>query len=571
MNDRDDKTEETNVKNDKDHQAADAIPAIVTDSGVDTDDDEWAHLLPCAQKMLKDGVSDGASVVAYTLSRHLRSEKIPQKYTLATLLRWNNKNSPPLDKLEIEECVTAAYAARSGRSYNALNCANETVQKFCDDDCPLSPKRMKGEAAKYFHGKTFVPKLLADELVQEHKFIYSGERLHAYANGFYSPDGDAFAKRKCREKLHYEANIASVSETISHICDMTYTETDRLNTFHNLINLENCMLDWRSGKMLSHSPHYLSTIRIPVAYDPNAKCPEIDKFLLSILNHDCIDLVEEMLGYLLIPDVRFQKAFVLTGSGSNAKSTFVGLTESFIDSSNISKVPLQELDGHKFKRAELFGMLANIFSDIDSTDLESSSYFKAIVSGDQIDCERKFKNPFFFKPYARLLYSANLLPRSPDSSYAFYRRLIIINFPNSFIGKQADKNIINRITQPEELSGLLLRALSGLRRLFANNGFTESDSVKEALSEYKRWNDPVAAFVMDKCDLTDLNGKIDRTVLYNAFTRYCAEEGFGRASNQIFYKRIKSYPGICLVEGDDGKYFFKGIKPKIITTSNDEN
>jgi len=416
---------------------------------------------------------------------------------------------------------------------------------------------MMDDAEKYLiHGK-FSPKMLADELIEENKFVYAGELLHTYRNGVYVPEGEIFAKKRCREKLGNKANIRFVREVISHICDTTFTETDRLNTFKNFINLENGMYDWRLGKLLAHSPHYLSTLRIPITYDPQVRCPEIDKFFETTLPADCTDLIEEWFGYVLIPDTSFQKALVLTGSGGNGKSVCLRLIEEMVGSANISVVPLQELEGHRFKRAELFGKLVNIFADLNAIDLKKSSHFKAVVVGDPIDAERKFKNPFFFTPFARLIYSANSIPRSTDTSIGFYRRLTIVEFPNQFLNP--DRHLIDKLTTPEELSGLLNRALAGLVRLHTRNDFSEIETTEKRLAGYKRYNDPITAFLQDKCDLSNIKGRIGRGQLYYEYLKYCQTEGFKTESKFTFYKKVRSTPGIGEVEGDAGQRFFIGI------------
>jgi putative DNA primase/helicase len=555
----------SNKANVEQQQTADgekAIPAIAPDS--QQPDDEWSNLMPCAQKMMKGVSGEVRSVVAYTLARHFRADSVPQSFTLATLLSWNKKNTPPLDDAEIEETVSAGYSGRGGKSYYSRGCANEIVQQFCSDDCILSPKQAKGDSGKYFQGKAFVPKLLADELVSEYHFVYAGEQLYAYQDGFYAQNGEAFARRKCREKLHYSANTYTVSEVVAHVMDMTFKEQDELNLFRGLINVKNGMIDGQSGnfKLIPHSPHYLSTLRIPVTFDPTAKCPEIDRFLQTTLPPDCLDLAEEWFGYLITPSVEQQRALVLTGSGSNGKSVYLNLTEEFVGPLNVSKVPLQELDDSRWKRCELTGLI-NLFADLDANDLQSSAYFKTIVSGDQIDAERKFKPVFFFRPFARLIYSANDIPRSPDRTFAFYRRLCIIPFPYQFLGTKADKGLINKLTTPEELSGLLNRALKGLRRLQENKVFTEPDTVKKALAEYQKWNDPIAGFVQDKCEL-DVGNRIERQMLFTAYAKYCLEEGFKTESRNSFYKRVRSFPGVGEVEARDGNYIFVGIKLKSV-------
>jgi len=526
------------------------------------DKEEWGNLFPCAREML-EGVPEAIGEEAVRiLAKHLRASGASQDSTLEKLLSWNKMNASPLDEWGIESATREAYAERGGKSRKALGCGEPFMEQFCSQDCPIASKAIKGDAKKYFRYDKFLPKMLADEMIGENNFIYTGELLHTYQDGVYMPNGEAFAKRRCREKLNYEANIRFVEEVLAHISDMTSTETDKLNTFKNLINLENGMYDWRLGKLLEHSPDYLSTLRIPVTYDQQADCLEVDKFFKTTLPADCIGLIEEWLGYVLTPDTDFQRALVLTGSGSNGKSVCLRLIEAMVGSANTSKIPLQELERHKFKRACLFGMLVNVFADLDATDLESSSYFKTIVVGDPIDAERKFKEPFSFRPFSRLIYSANSIPRSPDTSVGFYRRLTIIKFPYQFLDNP-DRHLIDKLTTPGELSGLLNRALAGLVRLHARNGFSEIETTEKSLAEYKRWNDPVAAFLQDKCDLNDIAGRIERGQLYNIYLKYCKIEGFNPESKIAFFRKIRSTPGVGEVEGDNGQYIFTGIKIKI--------
>ncbi len=381
-----------------------------------------------------------------------------------------------------------------------------------------------------------------------------------YQNGVYVP-GEAFLKKECRKRLQNAADIKRVDEVIAHITDMTYTEPDSINTYKHLINLSNGMLDWAANVLLPHHAKYRSTIQSPVVYDPEAGCPIIDEFLASTLSPDCIPLIEEIFGYCLIIDTRFEKAFILTGTGANGKSTTLSLLDTVVGSRNVSKIPLQSLDQHRFKRAELFGKSINMFADLSDTAVKNSSYFKAIVSGDPIDAERKFRDPFWFHPTARLVFSANQVPYSPDRGYAFYRRLILVPFLNQFVGNKADRDLIGKMTQPDELSGLLNRALKGLKRLFDQEHFSEGEASRNALDAYKRSSDTVEAFAQDHCDFDDLGAKVERTKLYAMYMSYCKGERRRPVSRQKFYDRIKAgHPGVGRVMGDRGKRYLTGIR-----------
>ena len=90
----------------------------------------------------------------------------------------------------------------------------------------------------------------------------------------------------------------------------------------NLINLKDCILDVRIRKRYKHTPKFLSPIQIPVEYDPEAACPEWEKFIKQIFPKDAQDLPWEIAGNLLVPDTSSQKAILLVGEGGNGKSTY---------------------------------------------------------------------------------------------------------------------------------------------------------------------------------------------------------------------------------------------------------
>ena len=100
----------------------------------------------------------------------------------------------------------------------------------------------------------------------------------------------------------------------------------------------------------------------------------------------------------MLPNNSYQKSFIFLGQGANGKSTLLDLLLAFLGSLNASKVSLQDLGSNRFRVAELYGRMANIFTDLDNKSLQSTSMFKMITTGDPITAERKFKDPFEFVP-----------------------------------------------------------------------------------------------------------------------------------------------------------------------------
>jgi len=125
-------------------------------------------------------------------------------------------------------------------------------------------------------------------------------------------------------------------------------------------------------------------MQLPLEYDPAAICPAFDGYLATTFDVDVIPLIEEILGWCLLPDRRFEQAVMLTGEGENGKSVFLDLVGYLLGEGNVSNVALQDLEENRFRAAELYGKLANVFADLDARGLQSSSMFKTLTTGDYI-------------------------------------------------------------------------------------------------------------------------------------------------------------------------------------------
>lgn len=438
--------------------------------------------------------------------------------------------------------------------------AENIKEKPASNNQETQESPIANDTDKYYENKKFVPYHLAEELKDEHDFIYTNNELYVYKEGVYRPIGVDFIKAKCREKLHKMARINNIKEVIAHIQDTTGIDCNDLNTHKYLINLNNGMYDINESKLIDHDKKYLSTIRIPVLYDRFADCDFVTNYFKTTIPDDCIGLAYELFGYCLIPDTSMRKAFMLAGTGRNGKSKFIDFLSAFVGNENTSTVPLQDLDGHRFKRAELFGKLLNVFADLDSRALESTSYFKSIVSGDPIDGERKGQQPFKFKPFSRMVYSANEIPMSNDKTFAFYDRWVIINFCKVFVGANEDKNIVEKLTKPENLSAMLSLALMGLKTVLKDGAFDAPQSTTETIGEYQKSNDPVSAFVADSCTLAPAE-YIERGLLFNEYCTYCSESGYKALTRNAFYQRIRVFREVGETR-DSEKRMFKGINIK---------
>jgi putative DNA primase/helicase len=365
-----------------------------------------------------------------------------------------------------------------------------------------------------------------------------------YDSGVYQSGGDVDIAKTVEQVMDgFKITKNAVNEVIGHVQRRTYVERGEFDADKNIINLANGLYDTGTNELKPHTATYLSTVQIPIAYDPDATCPAIDRFLSDVLDSSDIPTVLEWFGYLLEPSYWIQKMLMLLGEGENGKSKFLGLLEAFLGASNCVNESIHQLANNRFRVAGLYGKLANIHADISDRELTDTGILKLLSGGDQISAEEKGKAPFKFKNFARLIFSANRLPRARDDTDAWHRRWTFVNFTRKFGSdpeavKKADKKILEKLTIDSELSGLLNHALKALAGLHARDGFSRNLSTEETRKIYTRLSDPVAVFIEDCC-MIDPSAAVSKSALFGAYVEFCRANRQASIGQTAFTGRIR--------------------------------
>ena len=388
-------------------------------------------------------------------------------------------------------------------------------------------------------GLKFLPFVLAKHLSETRDVYYGGESFLIYENGVYNISGEKEAGRIIMDyMLPNYCIMASIRDCREQWDILVSKDFDDFNRNPYLVNVRNGLLDIRDMSFKEHTPSYLSTVQLNVEYNPQIDCPQFKKFLNEVLDCKLIPLVQEIVGYLLTTNTASQKAFVFWGPARTGKSTLLWVVEYLLlGKKNVSNIPWQEI-GDKFKTAELLGKLANVFSDLPSKSIDDTGIFKVVTGEDYLMAEKKNKNPFKFKPFARLVFSCNELPRNyVDRTEGFYRRLIIVPF-----NRQIEKNKIDKALKykfQREKEGIFNWALEGLKRLYENNfEFSENELTDGVKKEYKRENNNVISFVEECCELDGLFS-CSRIEIYEAYKEFCVEAGLKTLSQIKFNKELE--------------------------------
>ncbi len=388
-------------------------------------------------------------------------------------------------------------------------------------------------------GLKFLPFVLAKHLSETRDVYYGGESFLIYENGVYNISGEKEAGRIIMDyMLPNYCIMASIRDCRDQWDILVSKDFDDFNRNPYLVNVRNGLLDIRDMSFKEHTPSYLSTVRLNVEYNPQVDCPQFKKFLNEVLDCKLIPLVQEIVGYLLTTNTASQKAFVFWGPARTGKSTLLWVVEYLLlGKKNVSNIPWQEI-GDKFKTAELLGKLANVFSDLPSKSIDDTGIFKVVTGEDYLMAEKKNKNPFKFKPFARLVFSCNELPRNyVDRTEGFYRRLIIVPFSRQIEKSKIDKSLKYKFQREKE--GILNWALEGLKRLYENNfEFSENELTDGVKKEYKRENNNVISFVEECCEIDSLFS-CSRIEIYEAYKEFCVEAGLKTLSQIKFNKELE--------------------------------
>jgi putative DNA primase/helicase len=342
---------------------------------------------------------------------------------------------------------------------------------------------------------------------------------------------------------------AGRSETVHKIKSMVETTSwkfgiavlpEDLDSDPWLFNCANGFIDCRSGRLFPHERRKLMTMISPVAYDPEARCPEWQRFLTSIFkgNKQLIRFVQKAMGTCLTGDTSIQSMFILYGTGANGKSTFMNAvmnvlgnyaittpTETFLQKKGDQPTnDVARLKGKRFVSAmesELGGRLAE-------------AMVKRLTGDDVISARFLYGEYFEFKPTFKIVMATNHKPKVGGMDEAIWRRLKLIPFEVTIPPEKQDRHLSEKLEK--ELPGILAWMVEGCL-LWLTEGLGHVDVVDRALKEYRGQMSAIEAFIESEC-IRDINGRVKIADMYQAFVSWCEENHERVISKRAFGMRL---------------------------------
>lgn len=287
--------------------------------------------------------------------------------------------------------------------------------------------------------------------------------------------------------------------------------------------------------ILESDPRHFSPICLPYAFEPESPCPRWQIFLNQILprqgeGDERQAVLQEAFGYCLLTGretLQLERFFILYGNGANGKSTVLKLLELMLGTSNVSHVPLSSFDGD-FHLFQIVDKLANIDCDMNRPERVAEGVLKAVVSGEGIQVNRKYRDPLTIYPTAKLFFATNELPSFGDRSDGIWRRAIILPFLKQIPSGDRDPGLLTRLKS--ELPGILNWSLEGARRLLANKRFTSCQVSAEAARRHREACDSALSF-MEHCVYWEkvgasrprIGSPLTAAARFQAYRKYCED------------------------------------------------
>ena len=277
--------------------------------------------------------------------------------------------------------------------------------------------------------------------------------------------------------------------------------------------------------------------RLAVDYTPVSRpTPLFDKWLNDVFMPEDIPVVQEIMGYCLVPVTAAQEAFFLVGDAGVGKSGFGTILKSLLGNAFVS-VNTQDLVSKRFQIASVENKLVAYDDDLGSAALEETGLLKKLITADTpISAEKKYSDPYEFLPYSRVIASTNFMLSSLyDDSDGFYRRL----HPILVKPKDPDRKIIRNFYEmivSQERQQILRWALIGLKRVIENGWkISWSQRSEEYMKVSKSQGTHFPDFFRDVCCVS----KEDSTScaeLRKTYAKWCKENGIQDASDRRLFR-----------------------------------
>lgn len=340
-------------------------------------------------------------------------------------------------------------------------------------------------------------------------------------------------------------NYKNIINTQNAAKPMLAIDVNDLDKNPFLLNTPIGTIDMKKGMsgIHPHTPEDLITKITAVAPSQEGKdiwLEALETFFCG--DQELINYVQMMVGLTAIGKVYQEHMIIAYGGGANGKSTFWNtiyrVLGNYAGKISAEALTMNNRRNVKPEMAELKGKRLIIASEMEEGVRLNTATVKQLCSTDEIQAEKKYKDPFSFVPSHTLVLYTNHLPKVGANDDGIWRRLIVIPFNAKITGKSDIKNYADYLF--ENAGGAVLEwIVEGAYQAIQAQFKTKLPKVVEdAIEKYHEDNDWLGQFLDECCELsqnnTEQSGK-----LYLSYRTYCIQNGEFTRSTTDFYAALE--------------------------------
>ena len=311
-----------------------------------------------------------------------------------------------------------------------------------------------------------------------------------------------------------------------------------------LLNVRNGLVDLETLELQPHTPEVVTFAQAPTDFKLDATAPHFEAFLRgTVPNEIHRQTLQEFMGYALTPHTFLQRALYLKGPGGTGKGTLLSVMQHLLSSGEhglSTSLDIEELNDGSPSLINAVGKRLVYISEVPAR--ANLIGFKKVVGEDRVLVNPKYKRPFDIKLEAKLVISANdFIHTGGDSANnSIDRRLILLPFEVRPKETEVNPTLLKELITPQELSGILLWALTGWAMLQANNYRFSSNGDETQRLEFLSNSNPVLLFMQERCRV-DKTGEARSMELFEAWRTWCEGEATETPTgNHDFYGQEKT-------------------------------
>src|SRR4030095_10490192 len=375
---------------------------------------------------------------------------------------------------------------------------------------------------------------------------YTRGAFRRYRNGLWTADEEPMIRQeiarvieKTKKAEHVKPTLGMLNSVVGLAMAKCAIPSDKFDSQSELLVCGNGTLHIPTRTLKEWSLEDWATSGVDYDYDATATAPHWTgyiAYLKTALGEDVVNFLQEFAGYSITIDTSHEVAVWLWGPPGSGKSTFIeGVRAALPDRAGV--LGLSQIERSSFALAAVPGKTLLISTEQPSGFIRSTPILNALISGEHIQVERKFKDAFEFRPCAKLLWAMNELPKINAPTNGLFRRICVVEFP---VLEEAKRVAAVRVGIKTEGCGILLWLLDGLDRLTARGKFEIPNAIRVTTQAFRDNCDIPQSCLADIGEV-DFDATIQSQDLYKAYFDWCKETGHRASSSTSiadYWKRL---------------------------------